>query len=70
MFRLQGNGGRGIQNYYNDAPVEVGAAFDNELVQVQLRASLRRERLSAAERRSDEARAYGAASSPDVRGGS
>jgi len=30
VFRLQVNGGRGIQNYYNDAPVDVRAAFNNE----------------------------------------
>lgn len=28
VFRLQVNGGRGIQNYYNDAPIDVGPVFN------------------------------------------
>lgn len=28
VFRLQVNGGRGVENYYNDAPIDVGAAFN------------------------------------------
>jgi hypothetical protein len=28
VFRLQANGGRGVENYYNDAPIDVGPAFN------------------------------------------
>ena len=28
MLKLQVNGGRGVENYYNDAPIDVGPVFN------------------------------------------